>query len=139
MGHSEVRRRNKPIPPWLNSTGNHNYHCRDRTGDVPHIHDFDLIPGSFKRFAVLIDECGRPQTSHFSCHHRSLRSDEDDSKCRASFPDDLSLEIIEDEEYGVKGNVFAFGFILFELIIGPQTFRGRPSQIQRDIGITFPI
>jgi serine/threonine protein kinase len=122
------RRRARGIPEWFNATGITIIVAGIVLG-MRHIHARGLIHFNFKPQAVLIDPNRRPQIGSFCvCHGMAANMTDGRPPLAYSAP-----EILMEKGYDQSCDVFSFGLVLFELIVGPQVFTGETHEIKEQI------
>jgi serine/threonine protein kinase len=126
----KARRRNESIPSWFNATGIAIIIAGIALG-MRHIHGRGLVHRDFKPGNILIDNDGRPRISDFGLC-RNKESNMTPNTGTAAY---LSPEALKDNIYGPALDVFAFGLVMFELIVGPQAFSG--TEFQRANNIVY--
>jgi serine/threonine protein kinase len=124
----EERRKTKQAPTSFNATTIAIIIAGMAFG-LRHIHDRGLIHRNLTPSNILIDNQWRPRIGGLS----SCRSDGLDWTSEVGTPAYLSPEVLENDEYGRPMDVFAFGLIVFELIVGPKVFTGSFAHISTAI------
>jgi hypothetical protein len=122
------RRKGAPTKPWFNNTGIAIIVAGIVLG-MRHIHARGAIHRDFRPEKVLIDNDGHPQIADVGlCREMSL-----ELTLGGGTSDYQAPEVLMGDEYGQPFDVFAFGLVLFELIVGPKVFTGRPSAVEQQI------